>query len=73
MRHDHVTDFVAHAMNMNVNLLQNIPQKHPANGRHFETQALFVFLGVGGCLHGAAFASLYFFLETLINHYFFSL
>lgn len=71
MRHDHVTDFVAHAMNMN--LLQNIPQKHPANGRHFEMQALFVFLGVGGCLHGAAFASLYFFLETLINHYFFSL
>lgn len=50
---------------------QNIPQKHPTNGRQFGTQALFFFLGVGGRLDGALLASLHFF--PLIDHYFFSL
>lgn len=58
---ERVTDSVARATNMIVDPTKNIPQRHKADGRHFGTQALlfcFVPFGVGGRLHGAAFASL---------------
>lgn len=69
-RHEHVPDFAVHATNMNVDLHETF---HRSTWNILEREHFSFSLGVGGRLHGAAFASLHFFLETLINHYFFSL
>lgn len=70
-RHDHVTDFIAHAMNMNVDLHKTFHRSTQQMDNILERKHFF-FLGFEGRLDGAPFASLHFVPRDHINHYFFS-